>query len=520
MTNNASVTMALARRVWAESLVSVLAFVARLSVPLLGAGLFGAGNYDPSVYYAAADALTFGRVPYRDFVLLHPPVEPMLLTPFAALGRLTSDQVGFASANVAFMVLGAVNAVLVMRIVRRIGLGSTAALLGGLFYALWFGAVAPEHGIRLEPLGNFFLLLGLLAYFRGRTATTERIGRRAAVLSGVGLGLASAVKIWWVVPLFIVLGAYLVAGPASRRLALRYLAGAAGALIVACGPFFVLAPSEMFHMVVLDQLGRPVRGTAGTRIQEFAWLSLFRNHISTAVMVVILALLAAAFLVAVWRAWRLPPARLIVVLAAAQVLVLAFAPSFYGFYTDYTVPALALTLAAGFAAPAAGLAASRPLERRWPRWVAWVPVAAAVVITPPAAITLGPAASQPFPSATLAAAVRGEHCVMADEPMALIQLNALSRDFAHGCRNWVDVTGRTYGADKVPGVRRRHNLKWQHDLLDYLRSGDAVVTLRNWTGMSKQTERILHSGGVLARAGGYVVYLVPHPGAATPTARS
>ena len=47
-----------------------------------------------------------GEVPYRDFVLLHAPGVVLLLTPFALIGRLTSDPTGFAPALIAMNVLG------------------------------------------------------------------------------------------------------------------------------------------------------------------------------------------------------------------------------------------------------------------------------------------------------------------------------------------------------------------------------------------------------------------------------
>src|ERR1700759_5471939 len=46
-------------------LVGVLGLAARLLPVLLGPGLASIGRYDDGVYYTAADALTFGRVPYR-----------------------------------------------------------------------------------------------------------------------------------------------------------------------------------------------------------------------------------------------------------------------------------------------------------------------------------------------------------------------------------------------------------------------------------------------------------------------
>src|SRR6478672_6895191 len=98
-------------------------------------GIWGTFGYDGSVYYAAADALTFGRLPYRDFVLLHPPGVTLALAPFAVFGRMVGDHAGYVAANLAFEVLGAINAALVVLVARRLGLARTAALLGGAFYA-------------------------------------------------------------------------------------------------------------------------------------------------------------------------------------------------------------------------------------------------------------------------------------------------------------------------------------------------------------------------------------------------
>jgi alpha-1,2-mannosyltransferase len=243
-----------------ELLVFVAAFVTRLSVVVRSGGLRGSFGYDASVYYAASDALVHGRLPYRDYTLVHPPGIALALTPFAALGRLTSDHVGFAVATLAWMALGSVNAVLVVRLARRIGAGAPGALAGGLTYALWLGAVNAEFLIRLEPLGNFCLLCGLLAH-----VAAEDTGRvRAALLSGFGFGAAVAVKIWWVVPLTILLAWHL---GRARRPRLGYvLAGAAAALFAIDGPFFVAAPRQMTSMVVSSQLGRARAGSVLQRL--------------------------------------------------------------------------------------------------------------------------------------------------------------------------------------------------------------------------------------------------------------
>jgi alpha-1,2-mannosyltransferase len=194
-------------------------------------------------------------------------------------------------------------------------------------------------------------------------------------------------------------------------------------------------------------------------------------------------------------------------LAFVQVLVLLTAPSWFSFYTDYAAPAMSLTLAAAIGAPA--LAAGNRL-----RW-GWLPAAAAALET---ALLLATGTSNvvaPFPRAKLAPAVAGTRCLMSDSAMALIQLNTLSRGLANGCRNWVDVTGKTYGVDRPDSARtavpRRANAKWQRDVGDYLLSGDAVIIIRaDGTGLSTATAAGLRRGGVLASAGGYRIYRTPH----------
>jgi len=71
--------------------IAAIAFVFRLVPVMRGGGLFGLGNYDDGVYYAASTGIAHGLLPYRDFLLLHPPGVPLLLTPFALVAQLTSD---------------------------------------------------------------------------------------------------------------------------------------------------------------------------------------------------------------------------------------------------------------------------------------------------------------------------------------------------------------------------------------------------------------------------------------------
>jgi 4-amino-4-deoxy-L-arabinose transferase-like glycosyltransferase len=166
--------------------VAGVAFAARIWVVFRSDGFHALAGYDQGVYYAAADAFVHGRQPYDGFLLLHPPGIMLFLSPFAALGSVTSDATGMAVARFAVILLGTLNAVLVTGIARRFG--PVAAIVGGFFYAVWAPVVLLENQTRLEPLGNTCLLLALVALLRGRA---KPVSARAEVcLPGRLLGSA------------------------------------------------------------------------------------------------------------------------------------------------------------------------------------------------------------------------------------------------------------------------------------------------------------------------------------------
>ena len=167
----------------------------RLSVRLVpvlrGGGLFGIGNYDDAVYYAAATGLIHGQLPYQDFLLLHPPGMPLLLSPFALLAQLIGDPYGFAVARLAWMVLGAVNAVLIWRILRPVGM--IAAVFGGLGYAVFYPAVYVEKSTLLESPATTALLLAMLML--QPLVHDSSLPRGKAFAAGALLGLTITIKV-------------------------------------------------------------------------------------------------------------------------------------------------------------------------------------------------------------------------------------------------------------------------------------------------------------------------------------
>lgn len=506
--------------------VAVVAFAVRLAMVLRGAGLGGLFGYDDGVYFSAATSLSWGRLPYRDFVLLHPPGIVWVLLPFAGLARLTSDALGFEAARLAFMALGALNAVLAVAAARRLGLVPAAS--AGLFYAVWNPGAGAETTTRLEPLLN----VGLLAAIALLVDPALARSRRVQVLAGAALGLALATKIWAAVPVLVVLLWCRWGGgrPEAARTARRVAVSAVATTVALCLPFWLLAPRSMTRMVVLDQLGRP-RSPVDLADRVVAILGaprpgnpadanpavLAAAGWSLAAWAAALALLVVAALAVAGRGSD-HLGRWVVGLLAAQVGVLLASPPFFGFYPAYVAPAMALTVGAGVAG--AGELARRTARARVPRGarvarVARVGGVAAlgVALVPLLAVDAAARVGVPLPTAQLRPLAATARCVTADRPDLLILLDALGRDLRRDCPVLVDVTGLTYDTERgasTSHVQRRHNQAWQHTLRAYLLSGGTALLGRpGGDGLSPRTLRVLRGLPVLEQGEGYRLYAVP-----------
>lgn len=230
--------------------VFVLAFVVRLTGILRGGGLFGLGNYDDGVHFGAALGLVNGLLPYRDFLLLHPPGVVLVLAPFAALSWLIGEPYAMAAARLAWMALGAANAVLCGLVIRP--LGRIVACVTALFYALFIGAVYVEHSPLHEPVATAVLLLALV--ITRILGSAQGIRRRHYVAAGLLLGVSPVLKIWGVVVVLVVVGC--LAFRRGRRPALTVLLAAVASCTALCLPFFLIAPGRMWQMVVVAQVSR------------------------------------------------------------------------------------------------------------------------------------------------------------------------------------------------------------------------------------------------------------------------
>ena len=486
-------------RMWGVGLALVFstAFLARL-VPLLnGGGLYAMGNYDDGVHYAVAMGLVHGLLPYRDFLFLHPPGIALLLAPFASLADLIDEPQAMLVARLCWIALGGVNAVLCALVLAP--LGRLAAVLTGLMYALFFGAIYAEHTVLLEPPATAVLLLALV--ITRAVGSGDGLGTWHYVAAGLLLGLSPALKIWGVLAVLV-----LASGIAYRRglrPGLTVLISAVASCTAICLPFFLAAPGQMWTMVVADQVGRRHAGLdEARRIDGMLGLSLWtgqpRLHFGTALVT---AVALAALVVCLIR----PRLRLLAALLITHVAMLALTPMWFLHYAGAIAAPLVLVLGGGLAVALMKIGTVR---------ISWLPAALATLAVVAVMLSALPLTQlrlgRTFPGPAAAATVADlPGCVVTDFPMALIQMNLLRRNLARGCRYEVDLSGASYHlearADKEKP--RAQNRVWQAYALEYLRSGEVsiIVKFSSGVGFSRKTARIVRSWPKVGHAGPYAI---------------
>lgn len=452
-------------RVVVPLVLFVVAFLVRL-IPLLdGAGWYPVDNYDPSVYYAAAVGLFEGRLPYRDFLLLHPPGLLVFLQPFAALGAVVGDPVANLVARLAFMVLGSVTVVLIYRLL--LGRGLAPALLGAGFYLSYFPALYVERTTRLEGLASALVVVGLVVL-----APVVRRGQLTwwrAGIAGALFGLGVTVKIWGIV-LVAALVAWLLV--ADR---IRTAAAAAGGAVVGMAavlvPFQLAAP-QMWNMVVLDQLGRP-RSDLTIMDRLLALVGLGELRFSPPPDWVIWTL---AGVVVVFAAFALADrmGRFFVLLFVTALATLLIGPSWYSHYPEFAAVPLALVLGTGLAQMVG--AGRRSLHSA-------VAAATAVVVAVGAVVQFATPEGSPFAVREVTAVVRDRAgCITTDNPVSLILTNTLRRNLRQGCPLVVDLSGYIYNITRTADADplRSDNPAFQRELMNYLASGNTAIIMRLW----------------------------------------
>lgn len=431
-------------------MVGAVALLVRLMPIITGGGLHFWGRYDDGVYYAASASLLDGRLPYRDFVLLHPPLITLVLLPFTLLGRLTSDPTGLVAARLTWMLLGTATAVLVARYAGR--WGTPAALVAGLWFACSASTSYAAETTFIEPAADLAMFGGVVLL------TCDRVRPRHELVAGLLLGIALTGKIWYVVPVGVLLIATLLDRRASAARAGATAAAMASAILL---PFFVLAPSQMWHMVVFDQLSRPRHGHTSVIDRLGTAIGGRTLGASTSAAHAITAVAAAVFTVALVVCLRERGTRPVAAVALGTVGVLLGSPVVFHHYGDFTAASVAATTAVGWSLLLRRVAARRLAAG----------FAAAALVAGGLAVATQPK-GRTFPAVATASLPSG--CITADDPTTLILANRLSSDLRAGCDVAVDVTGASYGVR----AGRGKNLPYQTWLHAYLRSGSAMILAR------------------------------------------
>jgi alpha-1,2-mannosyltransferase len=477
---------------WAIA-VAVIAFVIRLVSVLRGGGLLGIGNYDDGVYYAGATAIVHGLLPYRDFLLLHPPGMPLLLTPFALAAQFTSDSYGFAAARVACMLLGAISAALIWKILTPVG--PAAALFGALGYAVFYPAVYADKSTLLECPATTAVLIAILLL--QPLINFDSISRWKIFLAGALIGVTIAIKIWGIVTLLIVLGWLLLIR--RFRAALQVLIGSAAVAALMCLPFFAIAPRTMWNQLVRDQLFRGGGNGRSTldRLDGMAGLGIIgRSYPIAVTLTAVAALLCCAAL-----AWTYREARLPVLLMLGQGAFLLITPTWFPHFAGFTAAPVTLTVGAAIGRMIAIVRA------RSAQVAIGLVVSAALVVYASGWSTT--TFNQRFPVQFRALATAAPGCVTSDDVSTLVLSNTLSRNLTHGCRFIADLGGHSHDLAAAAGVKvsRNRNQEFQRFALDYLRAGSVSILIRypGGRGFSARTTAVLDRWPLLASSGRYQV---------------
>src|SRR6185295_14120417 len=98
--------------------------------------------YDDGVYVAAGGLLRHGRVPYRDFVFVHPPASSYVVAAVSFVAR-DPDHL-LLTMRFVMIAVGLANVFLVMLIVDR-HVGPIEAAVAGVVYAVLPETVFAEH---------------------------------------------------------------------------------------------------------------------------------------------------------------------------------------------------------------------------------------------------------------------------------------------------------------------------------------------------------------------------------------
>jgi hypothetical protein len=460
------------------TLGSMLGLAVRLYQLARPGYLLGVTEYDDGVYFGSAIRLVHGVLPYRDYIIVHPPGITLLMTPIALLTYGMGTAKALAVARVLMAFIGAASVPSGGLLVRHRGVFATAVTCGIL--AVFPDAIAASHTVLLEPWLVLFCLLGALAVFDGDEFAALPAGAGWRVLwrsrmawGGVAFGFAGAVKVWAIFPVLVIAALCL---PVPRRL-VTYLGGVAVGFLVPVLPFAATAPRTFINSVIVAQLVRidAVRTSAWARLSALTGLSDFSRVDNGTLLVVALAIPAVVIgcsVAASLATRRLPPTLEVFVLISGALVVASFLwPADFSYhYAGFFTPFLALCVSLPLARCAESFAVTVFDARWWRAGVACL-VVAAIAGMSLVQIQTESGSWQADPAAAADRVIPPGACVLTDMASLAVAANRFISDVP-GCPLILDGVGTDYslshgrngiiGAGNTPAVESTWLSAFEH----------------------------------------------------------
>jgi hypothetical protein len=406
--------------------------------------LLGINEYDEGTDFGSAIRLVHGALPYRDFIMVHPPGITLLMFPVALATKAMGTGTGMAVARVVTALASAAAVPLAGLLTRHRGLFAALVTCGAL--AIFPDSILAARTVLLEPWLVLFCLLGALALFDGDQVATST---RRLLLGGVLFGFAGTVKVWAILPVVVIL----VLTARRPRQAAVYAAGVALGFCVPVLPFALSAPTTFYRSVIVAQLLRSdvARISQGYRLQQMLGLAHFPQMTTPALVIIgtVVVLLIGAMTVLGSRLAHSPPPALDWFATGTCALVVAaflWPTDFYYHYAAFLAPFLALVLAL----PASRLLAVLPARGRarlgWLRRATMMTGAGTMVVLTVFQVTVESHNHTSVPSAEIAAAQRlipPGACVATDQASFTIAIDRFVSAVPQ-CSLMIDGLGTDY----------------------------------------------------------------------------
>jgi alpha-1,2-mannosyltransferase len=403
--------------------------------------LLGINEYDEGTDFGSAIRLVHGALPYRDFIMVHPPGITLLMYPVALATRAMGTDTGMAAARVVTALASAAAVPLAGLLTRHRGLYAALVTCGVI--AIFPDSILAARTVLLEPWLVLFCLLGAVALFDGDQVASRT---RRLLLGGVLFGFAGAVKVWAILPIVVIL----VLTPRRPRQAAVYAAGLVLGFCVPVLPFALSAPTTSYRSVIVAQLFRNdiARIPEGYRLQQMLGLAHFPQLTTPALVnicVVVVLLIGAVTMLGSRLAHSPPPALDWFAIGTGALVVAAFLwpADFYYHYPAFLAPFLALVLAL----PASRLFAALPARASaWLGRAITMTAAATIAVLAVFQVIVESHQHTSVPSAEIAAAQRlipRGACVATDQASYTIAIDRFVSTVPQ-CSLMIDGLGTDY----------------------------------------------------------------------------